>query len=78
MHQNATVICSPGLDCGTMEPQNVHEDTPLLTACDGISQESPKPRATPLSWQQLSVVLLLHLAEPLTSQMIAPFLPQVR
>jgi len=59
--------------------QDAHEDTPLLADCDDAPQESEsKPRPTPLPWRQLSIVLLLQLVEPLTAQVIVPFLPQVR
>ena len=44
------------------------EETPLLIV---------KPVQTPLPWEQLSVLLFLQLAEPLTSQVIYPFAPQV-
>lgn len=52
-----------------MSPQ-VDEETPLLR-----SQQSLKP--TPLPWFQFSIVMFLQLAEPLTSQVIYPFAPQV-
>ena len=61
-----------------MGPQDVHEDTPLLIARHGTPQECPKPTPTPLPWPQLSILMLLHLAEAITSQVVAPFLPQVR
>ena len=48
----------------------VDEETPLL-------QVGP-PKRTPLDFGQLSIVLFLQLAEPLTSQVIYPFTPQVR
>ena len=32
---------------------------------------------TPVPWRQFSIVLFLQLAEPLTSQVIYPFLPEV-
>jgi len=56
---------------------DVDEDTPLLTARDGTPQEDSKSSSTPLPWSQLSILLMLQLAEPLTYQLIAPFLPQV-
>ena len=59
-----------------MGPHNPREDTPLITRDDTLQDLSPKP-TTPLPWQQLSILLLLHLAEPITSQVISPFLPQV-
>ncbi|KAL0948631.1 hypothetical protein HGRIS_010438 [Hohenbuehelia grisea] len=43
-------------------------------------EESPllaKPRRVPLPWSQLWIILVLQLAEPLTSQVISPFTPQL-
>jgi MFS family permease len=45
------------------------EETPLL--------EQTKKVPTPLPWFQFSIVLFLQLAEPLTSQVIYPFAPQL-
>ncbi|THV02477.1 MFS general substrate transporter [Dendrothele bispora CBS 962.96] len=41
-----------------------HESTPLL----------PARRITPLPWFQLSILVLIQLAEPITSQVIYPFI----
>jgi len=49
----------------------IDEETPLL------NQQNAKKKPTPLPWFQLSIVLFLQLAEPLTSQVIYPFAPQV-
>jgi hypothetical protein len=49
----------------------IDEETPLLQENNG------KKRPTPLPWFQFSIVLFLQLAEPLTSQVIYPFAPQV-
>jgi len=49
----------------------IDEETPLL------NQQNGKKKPTPLPWFQLSIVLFLQLAEPLTSQVIYPFAPQV-
>ncbi|CAA7266816.1 unnamed protein product [Cyclocybe aegerita] len=46
-----------------------NEETPLLAR--------GKKRPTPLPWFQFSIVLFLQLAEPLTSQVIYPFAPQL-
>lgn len=54
-----------------MSPQ-VDEETPLLNS------QQLKSKRTPLPWFQFSIVLLLQLAEPLTSQVIYPFAPEVR
>ncbi|KAE9402455.1 MFS general substrate transporter [Gymnopus androsaceus JB14] len=48
----------------------VDEETPLL------QEQQSKPR-TPLPWFQFSIILFLQLPEPLTSQVIYPFLPQL-
>ncbi|KAF8969114.1 member of major facilitator superfamily multidrug-resistance, DHA1 sub-family [Flammula alnicola] len=48
----------------------IDEETPLLS-------ENGKRQPTPLPWFQFSIVLFLQLAEPLTSQVIYPFAPQL-
>jgi len=45
------------------------EETPLLPRA--------KPTKTPIPWAQLSILLVLQLAEPLTSQVISPFAPDL-
>jgi MFS family permease len=50
----------------------VDEETPLLSP-----QKQKKTTRTPLPWFQFSLVLFLQLAEPLTSQVIYPFTPEV-
>ncbi|KAH9928662.1 MFS general substrate transporter [Fomitopsis serialis] len=45
------------------------EETPLL--------RKAKPTKTPIPWAQLSILLVLQLAEPLTSQVISPFAPDL-
>jgi len=47
------------------------EDTPLL------SSEQPLQKPTPVPWAQVWILLVLQLAEPLTSQVIYPFTPEV-
>ena len=55
------------------------EETPLLVQdSDEDHGVSSRTARTPLPWRQFSILLLLQLVEPLTSQVIAPFLPQVR
>ena len=54
-----------------MSSQAVDEETPLLQA-----QKQKKGR-TPLPWRQFSIIMFIQLSEPLTSQVIAPFAPQV-
>ncbi|KAH7928063.1 MFS general substrate transporter [Leucogyrophana mollusca] len=53
-----------------MSSQHVDEETPLL------QPEQPVKR-TPMPWRQFSIILFLQLAEPLTSQVISPFAPQL-
>lgn len=54
-----------------MAPQTpADEETPLLHA-----QQQKRVR-TPLPLRQILILLLLQLAEPLTSQVISPFAPQ--
>ena len=55
-----------------MSSRVVDEETPLLHA----HHEQKKAR-TPMPWRQFSIILLLQFAEPLTSQVIAPFAPEV-
>ncbi|PIL35788.1 hypothetical protein GSI_02518 [Ganoderma sinense ZZ0214-1] len=47
------------------------EETPLLRS------ETRKPHKTPLPWGQFTILLILQLAEPLTSQVIYPFAPEL-
>ncbi|KIJ67036.1 hypothetical protein HYDPIDRAFT_174302 [Hydnomerulius pinastri MD-312] len=54
-----------------MSLQTVDEETPLLPP-----PQQRKGR-TPLPWRQFSIILFLQLAEPLTSQVISPFAPQL-
>ena len=49
------------------------EETPLLSS----DRSSKKPPAT-IPWSQVGILLVLQLAEPLTSQVIYPFTPEVR
>ena len=51
----------------------VDEETPLLEH----EREQPRKARTPLPWRQFSIILFLQLAEPLTSQVISPFAPQL-
>lgn len=53
-------------------PPSPDEDTPLL------SSEHSLRKPTPVPWAQVSILLFLQLAEPLTSQVIYPFAPEVR
>ncbi|KAG1732162.1 major facilitator superfamily domain-containing protein [Suillus lakei] len=55
-----------------MFQQQLDEETPLLPP---LPQQNTA--RTPLPWRQFSIILFLQLAEPLTSQVIAPFAPQL-
>lgn len=58
--------------------RTVDEETPLLDNQSQNTQQNESPRQkTPLPWRQFSILLLLRAVEPLSSQVIAPFLPQV-
>ena len=48
------------------------EDTPLLS-----SESTLQKPSTPVPWAQVWILLVLQLAEPLTSQVIYPFTPEV-
>ena len=54
-----------------MSSGHADEETPLLLARNG------KKQATPLPWFQFAILLFLQLAEPLTSNVIYPFAPEV-
>ncbi len=61
------------------EQRIADEETPLLRSNDSNDNTVNGPvKETPLPWRQFGIVLFLQLAEPLTSQVIYPFLPQVR
>ncbi|KAJ7056894.1 member of major facilitator superfamily multidrug-resistance, DHA1 sub-family [Mycena amicta] len=49
----------------------------LVTPHESYDSHDTPPKRTPLPTTQLSIVLFLQLAEPLTSQVIYPFLPQL-
>ncbi|KAI0346548.1 member of major facilitator multidrug-resistance DHA1 sub-family [Trametopsis cervina] len=53
-----------------MTATTIDEESPLLP-------EQQKKKPTPLPWAQFSILLILQLAEPLTNQVIYPFLPQL-
>lgn len=56
----------------TAATRDVDEETPLLQE----TQQKKKP--SPIPWPQITLLLVLQLAEPLTSQVIYPFAPEVR
>ncbi|KAF7293024.1 Major facilitator superfamily multidrug-resistance DHA1 sub-family [Mycena indigotica] len=59
-------------------PDNEDETQPLLAARhDSYDSHDTPPKRTPLPTTQLGIVLFLQLAEPLTSQVIYPFAPQL-
>ncbi|KAG2056831.1 MFS general substrate transporter [Suillus hirtellus] len=55
--------------------QQPDEET-LLLQPEGNSSPVKKPQ-TPLPWRQFSMLLVLQIAEPMTSQVISPFAPQL-
>jgi hypothetical protein len=61
----------PATTCNEQVPPSPDEETPLL------SSELPPQKTTPVPWAQVSILLVLLLAEPLTSQVILPFTPEV-
>ncbi|OCH95432.1 MFS general substrate transporter [Obba rivulosa] len=56
-----------------MTAHQADEETPLLQP----EGQQRKPAHTPLPWAQLCILLVLQLAEPLTSQVISPFAPDL-
>ena len=59
---------------------NVNEETPLLCSTDDptvIVRKESDGVITPLPKLQIAVLLLIQLAEPICSQCIYPFAPQV-
>lgn len=53
-----------------------------VTTVHGVDEETPllqtqQKKRSPIDWSQFMIVLFLQLAEPLTSQVIYPFSPQV-
>jgi hypothetical protein len=49
------------------------EETPLLQS----DQETSLKEPTPIPWRQVILVLIIQCGEPLTSQVISPFAPEV-
>ncbi|KAJ7433744.1 major facilitator superfamily domain-containing protein [Mycena latifolia] len=60
-----------------MSPRDDDETQPLLAPRDDRNDADDKPKRTPLPLFQIYIVLFLQLAEPLTSQVIYPFAPQL-
>ncbi|KAG1864914.1 major facilitator superfamily domain-containing protein [Suillus subluteus] len=59
--------------------ETADEETPLLHANDCVEPQQ-KPAVigkTPLPWGQFSIILSLQVLEPMTSQVISPFAPQL-
>ncbi|KAG1734810.1 major facilitator superfamily domain-containing protein [Suillus lakei] len=54
--------------------QQMDEETPLLQSEGNAPAKKPQ---TPLPWRQFSMLLVLQIAEPMTSQVISPFAPQL-
>jgi len=53
-------------------PSNQGSRTPSIKGRTNANRGSEAAKRTPLPWAQLSLVLFLQLAEPLTSQVIYP------
>lgn len=60
------------------------DERPLLDDVDDVDGYEddeiairPPTKETPIPWGQFSLVLFLQLSEPLTSQVIYPFVPQL-
>ncbi|KAG1785580.1 major facilitator superfamily domain-containing protein [Suillus plorans] len=62
-----------------MTLETTDEETPLLHANDYVEpQQKPVITGkTPLPWSQFSIILSLQVLEPMTSQVISPFAPQL-
>ncbi|KAG1735527.1 major facilitator superfamily domain-containing protein [Suillus lakei] len=62
-----------------MSLETADEETPLLHAndCVEVQQKPPIAGKTPLPWRQFSIILSLQILEPMTSQVISPFAPQL-
>ncbi|KAF8840838.1 member of major facilitator superfamily multidrug-resistance, DHA1 sub-family [Paxillus ammoniavirescens] len=61
-------------------PREVDEQTPLLRSSDSETHEQEPEdlkQRTPLPWPQLAILLVIQISEPLTSQVISPFAPQL-
>ncbi|KAI0370334.1 MFS general substrate transporter [Pilatotrama ljubarskyi] len=58
----------------TVRHVDADEETPLLRS---DSHETRKRKHTPIPWGQFSILLFVQLAEPLTSQVIYPFAPDL-
>ena len=79
-HQYIFVVLAQGLNKTRtpMSSKRIHgipesdEDTPLLHEVNPLGEETPLPIA------QILVLLLLQLAEPITSFSIKPYINQVR
>lgn len=54
--------------------RQLDEETPLLRSEGNTPAKKPQ---TPLPWRQFSMLLVLQIAEPMTSQVISPFAPQL-
>ncbi|KAH6909200.1 major facilitator superfamily domain-containing protein, partial [Coprinopsis sp. MPI-PUGE-AT-0042] len=56
--------------------ESIDEETPLLRE-ESRGADGKKKKITPLPVFQFGLILFLQLAEPLTSQVISPFMPQL-
>jgi MFS family permease len=61
-----------------MLSQTADEETPLMRQeLQDNEGTNAKKKKTPLPWRQFTILMTLLIAEPLTFQVIAPFLPQL-
>ncbi|EJC99920.1 MFS general substrate transporter [Fomitiporia mediterranea MF3/22] len=63
----------------TGEMRVTDEETPLLRdqRTEHDAKERTSDKETPIPWGQFSIALVLQLAEPMSSQVIFPFVPQL-
>ncbi|KIJ65162.1 hypothetical protein HYDPIDRAFT_131492 [Hydnomerulius pinastri MD-312] len=60
-----------------MPSRATDEETPLLSQHSEDVRGANAKKRTPLPWRQFSILLMLQVSEPITSQVISPFLPQL-
>ena len=53
-------------------PSNQGSRAPSVKGKTNANPVQERVRKTPLPWAQFSIILFLHLAEPMTSQVISP------
>ena len=71
-------ISEPDSDVTLVEPLNQGSRTPSIKSKASVSLDSEAAKKISLPWAQFSIVLILQLAEPLTSQVIYPVSRYIR